>query len=184
MLERLFLIRHAPVIGKSGLIYGDDADIDLDGQKPRINELADILPSPKQSVWFSSGVDRAVRTAQAVLFSMKAPATEVRPHIKFREQNFGSLLGQRYEDITEHLTFVDGKIYAPNPPQGESIPKFIKRVGEGVADIRNSFSEQSSAVVFCHGGTIRAANVALNGLSEEAFLEIETPPLHVYEYRF
>jgi broad specificity phosphatase PhoE len=178
----LHLIRHAPVVGQAGVIYGDGAEVDLVGQGERIAGLALDLPGPDVALWHHSGVDRAERTAWAVLGAMGAQGAALRAHGGFREQDFGALLGRRHEDVAAHLQFVDGKIYAPHPPEGESIENFIARVGEAVRDVAAAARSAgfSQAVVFCHGGTIRAAHAAVHGLDVQDFITLDTPPLFVY----
>lgn len=181
------MVRHAPVIGKDGYIYGDEADIDLISTKPRLAELSDLLPNISEAIWYYSGVDRAHKTAKAILnyrteissfdFLSIAPG--------FREQDFGSLIGKSHADVTEHLKFVDGKIYAPSPPDGESIDRFIHRVGEAILSLKKDAAKHSinEVVVVCHGGTIRAANAFIHNLGIDGFLDIETKPLHLEIFR-
>lgn len=180
----IYIVRHAPVIGKKGYIYGDDAEIDLDSQAERIAELAVLLPHPEQSIWYHSGVDRARRTAQAVLSSMQYDDDPLIPHCGFREQDFGELIGQKHEDITEYLQFIDGKIYAPHPPKGESIASFVARTRNALDEVKQKAIEagKSNIVVFCHGGTIRAAHSAINKLDESQFIALDTPPLFAYQH--
>lgn len=178
----LHIIRHAPVIGKEGFIYGDDAGIDLEGQSGRLEGLARMLPGPDEADWYHSGVDRARRTARAVLSLMGRAVASVQGHAGFREQDFGDLIGCRHEEVSAHLKFIDGKIYAPSPPGGETIEAFIKRVSGGIASIGAAAREKgrSHAVVFSHGGTIRAAHAVVNGLGAQDFIKVDTPPLFAY----
>lgn len=182
--KHIYIIRHAPVVGKKGFIYGDDADIDLDSQVKRISELATLLPNPAQSLWYHSGVDRAHRTAKAVLSAMQYEGDPVTPHQGFREQDFGELVGQKHEDITEHLQFINGKIYAPHPPKGESIVSFVSRTGAAISDVKQQAigAGKDNIVIFCHGGTIRAAHIFLSRLNETQFIDLDTPPLFAYRH--
>jgi broad specificity phosphatase PhoE len=180
---RLHIIRHAPVVGKKGFIYGDDADIDLESQSETLQTLAQTLPGPDKADWYHSGVDRAQRTAKAVLSLMRQAEASVPGHTGFREQDFGDLLGRKHEDIVEHLKFIDGKIYAPSPPSGESIETFIKRVSDGIASVRAAAhaNNRHHVVIFAHGGTIRAVHAAVNKMGVQDFITLDTPPLFAYE---
>ncbi len=180
---KLFIVRHAPVVGQKGFIYGEEADIDLEGQIEMLQLLADKLPSPEKSVWYHSGVDRARRTANAILSLMGQSHENISGHEGFKEQDFGDLIGCRHEDITNHLTFVKGKIHAPHPPNGESIEKFVCRVGSAIKDVGtiSSSNGKQSVVIFSHGGTIRAAHTAINELPLQNFIILDTPPLFAYE---
>lgn len=185
----IYMVRHAPVTGKQGVIYGDDADIDLESTAARIYELSGLLPSPEKSVWYHSGVDRAHRTARAVLSIMQKEQAQITSHDGFREQHFGSLIGCKHEDITDHLRFIDGKIFAPAPPGGETIPEFIARVETAINDLKDKAQQEDkkNIVVFCHGGTIRAAHATIKGLDAEQFISLDTPPLFAYQsdiYRY
>jgi len=179
------MVRHAPVIGKKGIIYGDDADIDLETTKEKIKALAQSLPGPDQAVWLTSGVDRAVKSALAVLKEMGCTNTTPEQHKGFREQNFGNLIGKKHEEITEHLNFIDGKIYAPAPPEGENLEKLISRLANSILQVKESAQKHKKEhiVIFCHGGAIRAANVAISKEGPERFLELNTPPLgaHLFD---
>lgn len=178
--KTIYLIRHAPVVKKTGRIYGDEAEIDLETTIDRLTELADLLPEPDKSQWYSSGVDRAYRTAKKVLSLQGYGDVDVPFAPGFREQNFGDLLGEKHEDITDHLNFIDGKIYAPHPPGGESIEVLISRVGDAMQNLKEN-SSSDTLVVFCHGGTIRAAHAFIEDLPIDQFIDLDTPPLCDYK---
>ena len=177
-----YIIRHAPVIGQKGVIYGDQVDIDLETTRERIGALAALLPNPDVADWYYSGVDRAYRSALAVLEQQGYGDHKPSAHEGFREQGFGALIGKKHSDITEYLNFVDGKIFCPAPPSGEAIPDLINRVHEAILDVKRETekNKKKSVVVFSHGGTIRAAHAGLNNLPLENFIDLDTPPLHHY----
>lgn len=178
----LYLVRHAPVIDKQGVIYGDDAGVDLESCQEGLTVLAQALPAPDEALWFSSGVSRAHKTAQAVLQLKGAPGQLLHIDRGFREQDFGSLTGQAHEDVQEHVTFVQGRIYTPDPPDGERISFFIERVSQALIRVREQAEQKgkSAVVVFAHGGTLRAAHFVLEHLNESEFINLDTPPLGVY----
>lgn len=45
------------------------------------------------------------------------------------------------------------------------------------------WSRTEEAVVFCHGGTIRAAHVVIKGLDGKDFIALDTPPLSMHVYK-
>lgn len=179
----LYMIRHAPVINKSGTIYGDDAQIDLQSVDARIHELAQTLPKPDQALWFHSGVERTKLTAQAVLDVQQNSHDELQRHMGFKEQDFGALIGQKHEDIEGHLRFVDGKVFAPNPPDGESIGALKIRVADALFDVFSLARQQdkNKIVIFTHGGTIRAARLVIEQRDLSEFIAHDTEPLCLYQ---
>jgi broad specificity phosphatase PhoE len=184
---RLNLVRHAPVTGKKGIVYGDDADIDMRGQSEAILALSSQLPSPDKADWYSSGVDRAYRSGKAVLDKMNSDfelGYLLRKHSGFREQNFGELIGKSHDEIRDSAQFVDGKLFAPAPPAGEMIGDFILRVAAAVRDVKKTAqkNKRNNIVIFCHGGTIRAAHVAIKMMDHNDFILLDTPPLSLHTY--
>lgn len=184
---KLYFIRHAPVLGKEGFIYGDEAEVDLSGQEESILWLSRTLPSPDIADWYSSGVDRAKKSGEAVLRRMTpSPDTtsNMRLHAGFREQDFGSLIGKAHDAVLAHVQFVKGKIHSPKPPQGESISNLIIRVAKAIDEVRETAERNSkqNIVVFCHGGSIRAAHVAIKHLSVDDYIALDTPPLSMHAY--
>ncbi len=181
----LYLVRHAPVLGKAGFIYGDDAEVDWSGQEKAIAFLATSLPSPDLADWYSSGVDRARKSAEAVLQRMGAIQKETMIHEGFREQNFGSLIGMAHDQLPADVQFINGKIYAPNPPHGETIPQLVARVAKAVQTVKSvaQAKGKQSIVIFCHGGTIRAAHIAIKNLDIGDYINLDTPPLSLHQYK-
>lgn len=186
MTIKLHLIRHAPVTDHEGMIYGDTASVDLESTKGIIESLSKALPSPNRALWYSSGVERAYRSAEAVLKAMNSSGEpqNINTHKGFREQNFGALIGKSHHDVSDHLQFIDGKIYAPSPPEGESIETLKERMMASIKDLKKTMllKNKNEAVVFCHGGTIRAAHIAIHGLDEDCFIKLDTPPLSHHQY--
>ena len=184
----LFMIRHAPVLHPKGMIYGDKAVIDLKSEpvKEQLSCLARNIPHINESYWLNSGVERAFETALTIHnLQNKKVDFDIVNDIGFREQNFGDLIGLSHEDANGHLSFIDGKIAAPTPPNGESVEVFISRVGTAIENVKKEMLERnfSYSVIFCHGGTIRAANVYLNRLKIEDFIRLDTPPLGMHVFR-
>lgn len=178
----LYMIRHAPVINSAGLIYGDEADVDLQNHLDRLAELASRLPSSRESLWFHSGVQRTILTAQAILDVLSEEHDHLESHEGFKEQNFGDLIGQNIQDIDGHLHLADEKIFAPNPPNGESIGNLRKRVLDSLENVFEIAKNRqiNKVVIFTHGGTIRAARLIIEKLPLKEFINFRTPPLCLY----
>lgn len=182
----LYIVRHAPVINKTGMIYGDEADVDLDNHEEVISGLANILPPPGGALWVYSGIERALLTARAVLKRMNIDQADIACDPGFREQDFGDLIGRSHEDVKEYLQFIDGKIFTQSPPNGESILAFVDRVGKAITQLKERAIQENikQAVIFSHGGTIRAAHAYLNSLGEDGFIALDTPNFYMYRNRF
>lgn len=181
----LYLVRHAPVLGKAGFIYGDDAEVDWSGQETAIAFLATSLPSPDVADWYSSGVDRARKSAEAVLQQMGAEQNTIMDHQGFREQDFGALIGKAHDQLPLDVQFINGKIFALNPPLGETLPQLVTRVAKAIQNVKSAAQAKGkqSIVIFCHGGTIRAAHIAIKGLAIDDYINLDTPPLSLHQYK-
>ena len=179
-----YMVRHAPVVNKAGKIYGDDADVDLDIVSAQLAELAATLPHPDKSMWYSSGIERATVTANAVLARMSLNEDLLNIHQGFREQDFGTLIGRGHDQLDGMASFVDGKLFSPEPPDGETISLLCERVAKAIKEVSNLAVAQKleNIVFFCHGGTIRAAHLYFNNLSLDHFIDLYTP--HAVVHRF
>ena len=184
---KFFFVRHAPVVGQKGKVYGDNVQIDLNNNQDKIKKLSDILPKTNEALWFYSGVDRTLKTAKSVLGMRESKFNLIKNEF-FKEQNFGDLIGQSHTDASPHLQWINGNMLAANPPNGETISDLKMRVEKGIEEVselaRNNSIE--NIVVFCHRGTIRVANMFFYNLSVDNFLDIdiETLDYKIYEYSF
>jgi alpha-ribazole phosphatase len=88
----LWLIRHAPVAGVSGVIHNVDAPADI-SNVDRIAALRAQLPGTKSV--FCSPARRTLETALALGLNPVQPA--------FREQSFGAWTGRQHDDIAAEL---------------------------------------------------------------------------------
>ena len=132
-MMKFFFVRHAPVIGQKGKVYGDDVQIDLDNHKDKIKYLSDTLPKTDDALWLYSGVDRTFRTAQSVL-DMRKSEYKLIKNESFKEQNFGDLIGQSHIEAGPYLQWINGNMLAINPPNGDTIEDFKLRVEKGIAE--------------------------------------------------
>lgn len=174
----IYMARHAPVIGQKGRVYGDHVEISLDNQHDKIQHLSIELPNTDEAVWYCSGVDRTVRTIQAIMEDREDNIDVIKSSF-FKEQNFGDLVGKTHEEAKDHIQWINGLMFAPNPPNGDTIEELIDRVNTG---LQSSICEaiklkKKNIVIVCHRGTIRAANIILHNLSPENFLDINIDTL-------
>ncbi len=188
-LTRWWWVRHAPVIGANGRIYGS-SDIDCDvSDTAHFKLLAQALP--EGAVWFTSHLTRAIKTARAIaearldfpdLPGFPEPAVEK----DLGEQNFGDWQGMSWDKMRE----ADPEAYdafwsdpARNrPPGGESFADQIARTG-AVIDRLGERHKGRDIVAVVHGGTIRAAmSVALKLEPEQGMaIQFDTLSISVLE---
>jgi len=157
-VTRWWLVRHAPVIGHKGRIYGSN-DVPADvSDSATFRKLAASLPA--DSLLVSSHLSRAKRTAEALVDGGLRFADRIIEK-DLGEQDFGDWQGRTWEDISAEEEAVGAHKFwtAPashSPPGGESFHNVIERVGRVVQRLTNHHSGRDIVAV-THGGTIRAA---------------------------
>jgi alpha-ribazole phosphatase len=164
--QRLWLIRHAPVAGPSGVIHDWDAAADT-SDEPALAALRTTLPA--EAAAFASPSVRTLATAAAL-------GLRPTPEPNFREQDFGGWTGRRHDDLAAE----PGAAYrdfwrAPaesRPPGGESFADQIVRVRDGLAALPSG-----DAVLVVHSGTIRAALAIALQIGPEPALRFAIDPL-------
>ena len=162
----LWLIRHAPVDGPSGVIHGPDAPADL-GDHAGFAALKASLPARAFAV--CSPARRTRETAIALGLDAVNEAA-------FREQDFGAWTGRRHNDLIAE----PGDAYrafwkspaANRPPGGESFVDQIVRARLGLASM-----PAGDAVLVVHSGTIRAVLAVALDLAPDAALRFVIDPL-------
>ncbi len=154
---RWWLVRHAPVLGVEGLIYGAD-DVACDtSDAVSFAALARTLPA--EAVWLTSALSRAQLTFEAIRAAgLAAPEAEIEKDLG--EQSFGHWQGKSWSEMeqadpeTYHAFWQDPT--RSRPPGGESFQDLIIRVG-GVLDRVTADHSGRDIVAVSHGGTVRAA---------------------------
>ncbi len=175
-LTRWWWIRHAPVTDHGGRIYGQrDVDCDVsDGDAFAL--LARALP--RDAVWVSSNLKRAVLTARAIVEAgLAAPPPVIEPALA--EQHFGAWQGELRDEVFARNPDRRGFWLAPAdiaPPGGESFVQLVARVSEAVLRLNGLYAGRDIVAV-AHGGTIRAALALALGLEPSAALAFSTDNL-------
>lgn len=154
---RWWFVRHAPVVGVTGKIYGGD-DVECDtSDADAFRSLATRLPT--DAVYLTSHLTRAKKTLAAIRDAGLAhPEPIEEPHLG--EQSFGDWQGSSWDEMQER----DPETYArfwqdpvrQRPPGGESFHDQIERTGGVIRRYTESHAGRDIVAV-CHGGTIRAA---------------------------
>jgi len=162
----LWLIRHAPVDGPSGVIHGPDAPADLSDGAPFAALRAKLPPN---AVAICSPARRTRETARRLgLDAVDNPA--------FREQDFGAWTGRRHDDLTAE----SGEAYhafwkspaGSRAPGGESFVDQIARARAGLASL-----PAGDALLVVHSGTIRAVLAIALDLAPDHALRFVIDPL-------
>lgn len=170
---RWWWIRHAPVVGHGGAIYGqDDFDCDCsDGETFR--RLAGALPP--DAVWVTSHLRRTLRTAE----SIRAHHPNAAPHCLIEralaEQDFGAWQGLTVDELNASRDGAWHRFWlAPAEeaaPGGESFVDVMARVSRTIERLSAEHAGRDIVAV-THGGTIRAALAVALGLAPERALAI------------
>jgi alpha-ribazole phosphatase len=163
---RLWLIRHAPVDGPSGVIHGPDAPADV-GNTEAFAALKARLPPGARAV-----CSPARRTQDTALTLGLDPVEEA----AFREQDFGAWTGRRHDDLTKELGAAYQAFWKSpagnRPPGGESFVDQIARAREGLARLPTG-----EAILVVHSGTIRAVLAIALDLTPDSALRFVIDPL-------
>jgi alpha-ribazole phosphatase len=176
---RWWWVRHAPIIGAPGRIYGQtDAGCDT-GDRQSFGALATLLPV--DAVWVISSLRRTRETAEAIATAgMAVPEPLVEPD--FAEQNFGRWQGLKWEEMEAAEPAVYDAFWRDPtrnaPPEGES---YVAQIARTRAAIERLTAEHPgrNVVSVSHGGTIRAAVAVALGLTPEATMAVVVDNLSV-----
>lgn len=176
---RWWLVRHAPVVGVTGKIYGaDDVECDV-SDTISFKGLAGRLPS--DAAWYTSHLTRAKLTAQSIRNAgLQTPDPIIDP--RFGEQSFGDWQGNTWDEMlaadpeTYHAFWADP--VRNRTPNGESFADQIARVGAAV-DHYTDLHQGQDIVCVSHGGTVRAAVTHALGVAPEAGMALTVHTLSV-----
>jgi alpha-ribazole phosphatase len=162
---RLWLIRHAPVLGSPGMLHDLRAPADV-SDVAAVSRLEAQLPADHAAI--TSSARRAQETAQAL---------GLEPHVEpaFNEQDFGQWTGRTHDELRRDFSATYDDFWrgpaSRRPPGGESF-------GEQIARVRTAIDRlpQGDVVIVAHAGTIRAALAIALGIAAEAALGFVIDP--------
>jgi alpha-ribazole phosphatase len=153
---RLILIRHGETDYSLARRYCGFSDPPLNDEGiQQSRQLAVRLKGMRIDKIYSSDLARARQTAEIVF-----PKDAIEPVADWREMNFGLFEGLTHEQIihryaTLYRHWVDDPARV-EPPEGEGLRDFSKRVREGISAVVSQHGGTTVAVV-THGGPIRIA---------------------------
>lgn len=157
-MTRWWWVRHAPVVGQDGRLYGS-LDVDCDcTDEARFHALAARLPA--EAVWITTPLKRTRDTAEALVRHHPQAPTDVLVEPSLAEQDFGRWQGLTYAELAAAEVDAWRRFWlAPAteaPPGGESFAALVRRVAEAVEALTRRHAGRDIVCV-SHGGTIRAA---------------------------
>ena len=171
---RWWWVRHAPVTGDEGRIYGQ-TDLSADVSDSRIfARLSELLP--ENPVRVTSDLQRTTLTADAIAQAGLALPEPIKEPA-FREQHFGVWQGLKRDRFYKETGAKMHRFWiAPafeRAPEGES---FADLVARAVPAITRLTAEHAGRNILCvaHGGTIRAALAFALGLPPDRALALRT----------
>jgi alpha-ribazole phosphatase len=153
---RWWWVRHAPVRGDGGNIYGQE-DIACDTSDTEVFEaVAKILP--RNAVWYASNLQRTHQTAEAIWAAGFPKPAGMTKEAAFAEQHLGQWQGMNRAAFLASRPagshwFAD--IGEP-APGGESFMDLYNRV-RGVIERINAEHAGRDLIAVAHGGSIKAA---------------------------
>src|SRR5258708_3226811 len=164
---RWWWVRHAPVRGDGGNIYGQK-DMPCDCSDSVVfDAVARILP--REAMWFASKLQRTHQTAEAI-WAAGFPKPDAMPHeADLNEQHLGDWQGMNRAAFIASLPH-GSHWFAPidqPSPNGESFMDLYNRVRRAIERINAEYAGKDIIAV-AHGGTIKAAlGVALGDQPEK-----------------
>ena len=172
-VTRWWWVRHAPVRGHEGRLYGS-TDVDCDtSDTDAFRVLAARLP--EDAVWVTSSLRRTIQTMAAIADAAgwTLPDPIVEPDLA--EQDFGRWQGLKWGDMEA----ADPEAYRAfwtdptrtAPPGGESFAHLIARTSEVIERLTAAHAGRD-VVSISHGGTVRAAVAVALGLDPAAAMAI------------
>lgn len=174
-VTQLWLVRHAPVEGEEGRIYGRR---DVAASIPpgaAMKECAARLP--RGGVWVTSPLRRARDTLDAILAA--GGETDVTPLVEpgLAEQDFGAWEGQPAAEVWGGLAReLQDDPAAITPPDGESFHDVMRRVDATIDGLIQAH-RGATIVAVAHSGAIRAALAKALTLAPEAALRLSIDAL-------
>jgi len=176
-VTRWWWIRHAPVTGHGGRIYGqEDYPADV-SDAATFAALATLLP--QEPVWVTSHLRRTHDTANAILSARTidsagiaaSPHRIIEPDIA--EQHVGAWHGLTHDELNALRGLVHNGFElwpaSERPPAGESFLDVIARVGPAITRLTRAHHGRDIVAV-AHAGSIRAALAFALGIEAERVL--------------
>ena len=177
-VKSLYLVRHGETIAtQKGKICGADNIALNDEGLGQANLLGAWFQDMEIDSVFSSPLQRAVQTADAIAKSIKMPTYF--KHSGLSEKKEGEWEGKTYwqirdEEPDEWQKWSNDPInYAP--PGGESVRDFVARIERALNDILNNYDTGNRLVLTTHAGVIKAIIMNSLDIPADNFFRIDIP---------
>ena len=171
--KRWWWVRHAPVAGADGRIYGQIDVACETGDADAFRALAVGLP--RDAAWFVSPLQRTQQTLAAICAVLAEPVPTARVEPAFAEQHFGRWQGRSWPEMqAADPTLYEAFWRNPTrtaPPGGESFLAQMRRTERAIARLSATTAE-ADLVCIAHAGTIRSAVAMALNLTPEAALAL------------
>ncbi len=170
-VTRWWWVRHAPVVGQDGRIYGN-RDVACDCSDETVfRGLARLLP--QEAAWVVTPLSRTVKTAEAIHRQRTPPQPPFAVEADLAEQDFGHWQSMTYAELDAQRSADWRRFWLGPaeevPPGGESFASVCRRVGTAVSRLTQRFAG-GDVVCVSHGGPIRAALGHALGLTPDRAL--------------
>jgi alpha-ribazole phosphatase len=181
MPKRIYLIRHGETEGNAAGRFVGSTDLPLSPRGMRqVRCLGELLPAglgaPDAGTWcVASPLLRAQQTAGVVAAHL---GLSVNTDADLREIDFGAWEGLTAEEIERRFPGALAGWASPGDeaayPEGESLRDFDRRMARALDRILEQPAQ--TALVFAHGGVVRALICSLLGLGREGFWLFDVRP--------
>lgn len=183
--KRWWWVRHAPVAGADGRLYGQ-LDVACEtGDGDAFRALAAGLP--REAAWFVSPLRRTQQTLAAIGELRASPVPTARVEPAFAEQHFGRWQGRSWPEMQA----ADPALYEAfwrnptrtAPPGGESFLAQMRRTERAITRLSATTAE-TDLVCIAHAGTIRSAVALALNLTPETALALVIDNLSITRLEF
>ena len=186
MTTRLLLVRHGQTAYNAEIRFMGQLDIPLDDTgRVQVQAVARRLRLEKPASLYSSGLSRAVETANAIRSALASPP-ELQIEPRLTEGHFGEWQGRTYESlkIEEPETIARWKAdrLGFSPPGSEALSDLANRVQAAYERILDENRDQT-AIVVAHGGSLQVMLALALGLPLEHYWQLWMSNASVSELR-
>jgi probable phosphoglycerate mutase len=180
----LLLIRHATNDWVKGRLAGWTPGVHLNEEgKQQANQLATRLAEFSLTAIYSSPLERAMETAQALA---QPHAMQVHVVKEIGEVQYGEWTGGELKELAKHELWPVVQFYPSGArfPGGESLTEVQMRAVHAVDDLRTRHTKQECFVVVSHADVIKLVVAHYLGMHADLFQRLVINPASLTAFRF